>query len=100
LRAWIEAAGCASEAEVRQADALHLPAVDPPVDLVFLDPPFPVWEGDEREDLLRRALAHLVPEGLLVLKVPRWLRFPEESDRRLLRRKEVGDAAYAVFLRL
>lgn len=105
LRGWIEKAGCGDEVRVLEADALGPPTAAEPFDIVFLDPPFAiwesvVWEGGAEENPLARALQSTRPDGLLVLKLPRWLHVPEKSDRRLLVRKVVGDAAYAVFLRL
>ena len=100
LRVWIRAVGVEEEARVLEGDALGPLPAGPGFDVAFLDPPFSLWDERPVDELLAGALAQLVPEGLLVLKLPRRVRIPADSGRRLLRRKEVGDAAYAVFLRL
>ena len=63
---------------------------------MFLDPPFPLWEGPEAAALLARAVGVLAPDGLLALKIPAALALPEDPRWRLLRRREVGSVAWAL----
>ena len=100
LRAWIESTGCQDGARVLEGDAFGPLPAGPGFDVVFLDPPFALWREREPRELLEAACAHLVSDGLAVLKTPRQVEIEGDSDIRLLRRKVVGDAAYAVFLRL
>ena len=101
LRAWIERVGCGEEATVFERDALGGPPVEEATyDVVFLDPPFEVWEAEAPSDVVERALGSVTPGGLLVLKLPANTSIPDDSGRRLVRRKTVGAAAYALFLRI
>ena len=100
LRTWIEAIGCQDEARVLEGDAFGPLPAGTGFDIVFLDPPFPLWRGREPRELLEAACAHLVSDGLAVLKTPRQVEIEGDSRIQLLRRKVVGDAAYGVFLRL
>jgi 16S rRNA (guanine966-N2)-methyltransferase len=100
LRAWIEQVGCGDLASVREGDALAGPPATERFEVVFFDPPFEAWQVEEPAVLLDRALEAVDENGLLVCKLPASVRIPEDSARRLLRRKTVGAAAYAVFLRL
>ena len=100
LRQWAARAGEADAVRVLEGDALGPLPAGPGFDVVFLDPPFELWDQRTPEALVEIALQHLVSEGLLVVKWPRRVQIRDDSGRQLLRAKQVGDAAYAVFLRL
>ena len=100
LQAWIARVGCAAEARVVRGDALGAPPVEERFDIVFLDPPFEVWAAGEPGEIVSRALESVLAGGLLVEKLPAKTVIPDEPARRPLRRRTVGEAAGAVFLRL
>lgn len=96
LLRWIDAAGVGEEVRVLRRDARRIAPPTGPFDLVFLDPPYRLWET-EAAALLARAVALLEPtEGLLVLKVPARAKLPEDGPWRLLRRREVGSNAWVL----
>ena len=96
LQAFLERVGAQAEGKALRRDALRGALPAGPFDLVFVDPPFPLWEGPEGAELLARAIAELAPDGLLALKVPAPLALPEDDRWRLLRRREVGSVAWAL----
>ena len=96
LEAWLVAVGAADEARVlcRTLPADAVP--EGPFDLVFLDPPFAVWDGPEARELLGLACCRLAPEGRIVVKLPAQGVIPEDSRWRVVRRTAVSSAAYAL----
>jgi 16S rRNA G966 N2-methylase RsmD len=67
-----------------------------PFDLVFLDPPFPAWEGPEGARLLARAVGCLTAEGVVAVKLPASRALPEDPRWTVRRRKAVGSVAWAL----
>ncbi len=100
LQAWIREAGVDAEARAQRRDLLRggLPAG--PFDVVFLDPPFALWEGPEAARLIARGVACLAPEGILVLKIPERMDLPEDPRWTVLRRTAAASAAYALVARV
>ncbi len=96
LEAWIARVDPGGGASVLQADALAGPLPPGPFDLVFLDPPFVDWEGPTALAMLRRSVATLATEGLLVCKLPAKTHVPEDPAWRIVRRTAVASAAYAL----
>lgn len=97
LSRWIEARGLTSEARVVVADATRGGWPVGPYDLVFLDPPFDVWEGPGGGvDFLERGMAGLGQEGRLAVKLPGGLVLPADPRWAVATRKEQGDVAYLV----
>lgn len=96
LRDWIEAAGASTEARAERRDVLRGKLPEGPFDVVFLDPPYALWEGEQVTQLIERGLACTAPKGLLVLKIPERMDLPEDPRWRLLRRTAVASAAYAL----
>src|SRR5262245_4189057 len=73
LRRWVADRGLAAEATVVVADARRGGWPPGPYDLVFLDPPFEVWEsGDVTSYLpfLSMAARAAAPDGVVAVKLP------------------------------
>lgn len=96
LRDWIEAVGATAEARVERRDVVRGKLPEGPFDVVFLDPPYALWEGEQVLQMIRRGLACAGPEGLLVLKIPEQMDLPEDPGWRVVRRTAVASAAYAL----
>jgi 16S rRNA (guanine966-N2)-methyltransferase len=96
LERWLEAVGARGEAKVVCADALRRPLPEGPFDLVFADPPYALWDGDELLPVLRRAVGTLGPQGLLVLKVPAKREVPADPAWVVLRRRAMGSNAWVL----
>jgi 16S rRNA (guanine966-N2)-methyltransferase len=99
LRDWIEAAGVSAEARAERRDVLRGTLPAGPFDVVFLDPPYALWEGEQVGRLIERGLACTAAQGLLVLKIPERMDLPEDPRWRLVRRTAVASAAYALLAR-
>ncbi len=95
LARWIEVAEVASEARVRRGD-VRRKVPEGPFDIVFLDPPFVLWEGPEVGPLIGRAIEATAHEGLLILKIPEQMDLPEDDRWEVLRVTPVASAAYAL----
>ena len=65
-------------------------------DLVFLDPPFVLWDGAEGRALLDRAAPLLAPDGRLVLKLPARAELVGGDAWHVERRKTFGEVAWAL----
>jgi 16S rRNA (guanine966-N2)-methyltransferase len=100
LLRFIERRGLAREALAVLADARRGGWPRGPYDLVFLDPPFRVWEGDAAaaRPFLSRAAADLAPGGALAVKVPSEAPLPEDPSLQLLTRRAQGEVGYAILL--
>ena len=96
LQAFLERVGATGEGRALRRDVLRGALPVGPFDLVFLDPPFPLWDGPDGAALLGRAVAVLAPDGLLALKIPAPLALPTDPRWTLLRRREVGSVAWAL----
>ena len=96
LQAFLETVGATDEGRALRRDALRGTLPAGPFDLVFVDPPFPLWDGPEGAALLARAVGVLAPDGLLVLKIPARLALPEDPRWTERRRREVGTVAWAL----
>lgn len=71
-------------------------------DLVYLGPPYPLFEGQERADLdllLARAHALLAPGGLLIVESPTRLAPPEVPGLALVDRRTYGESVLGTFER-
>jgi 16S rRNA (guanine966-N2)-methyltransferase len=101
LRAWVERRGLSREAVVVEGDARRGGWPEGPYDLVFLDPPFPAWDGDgaDARAFLERAVAALAPGGVVALKAPARAAVPEDPAWRVLDRRAQGDVSYALVAR-
>jgi 16S rRNA (guanine966-N2)-methyltransferase len=96
LQQFLETVGAADEGRALRRDALGGALPAGPFDLVFLDPPFALWEGPQGHDLLARAVAVLAPDGLLALKIPARQVLPADGRWQEQRRREVGSVAWAL----
>lgn len=101
LAGWIERRGLAAEARAVLADARRGGWPPGPYDLVFLDPPFAVWEegGEAARPFLERALGEVAPAGALAVKVPGDAHLPLDPAWRLLTRRSQGSIGYALLSR-
>lgn len=97
LEAWVQAAGAATEVEVRCADALGAPWPPGPYDLVLLDPPYDFWADGRGAQLLEAAGKALGPQGLLALKLPARAEEPAAPGLHRVRRVAQGAVAYVLF---
>jgi 16S rRNA (guanine966-N2)-methyltransferase len=93
---WIEEAGVASEARVVVGDVASVAVPAGPYDLVFLDPPFALWDGPSGTALLVRAVTLLAPEGLVAAKIPSRLQTPEDPAFEAVKRADMGTVSYVV----
>ncbi|MDA1195875.1 MAG: RsmD family RNA methyltransferase [Planctomycetota bacterium] len=96
LRAWLAEADREGRGDARRGDVLRGPLPPGPFDLIFLDPPFVLWEGSEAATMVGRAVSLLAPEGLLACKLPAKSPLPEDPRWRLVRHTAVASAAYAL----
>jgi 16S rRNA (guanine966-N2)-methyltransferase len=96
LATWLKAAGADRRVELCRRDALRAALPPGPFDLVFVDPPFALWEGKDAARLLARAVGALAPDGLALLKVPGRWGVPEDPRWAVRRRRAVGDAAWVL----
>ena len=96
LQDWLAAAGVGPQAQVLRRDLCSGGLPEGPFDLVFLDPPFVLWEGPEATRLMALAVARLAPQGLLVLKIPERMDLPEDPRWYVVRRSAVASAAYVL----
>jgi 16S rRNA (guanine966-N2)-methyltransferase len=97
LRRWIADRGVAAEASVVVADVRRGGWPPGPYDLVFLDPPFALW--DDREDVLATlaaAVAAAGAGGVVAVKLPARAAIPDDPRWRVLTRREQGDVASAL----
>lgn len=99
LRLWIADRG-ATEAKVVEADARGGIWPDGPYDLVFLDPPFSVYEDQNGlTPFLERAIDDLAVEGVIAVKLPTDVEVPPDPRWVVRARRAAGDVAYALVTR-
>jgi 16S rRNA (guanine966-N2)-methyltransferase len=99
LREWIAERG-ASQAKVVEGDARGGIWPDGPYDLIFLDPPFSVYEApDGLRPFLERAIDDLAVEGVIAVKLPLEAPVPPDPRWVVRARKAAGDVAYALVTR-
>ncbi len=97
LRRWIADRGVADEASVVVADVRRGGWPPGPYDLVFLDPPFSLWEHREDVlDTLAAAVAAAGAVGIVALKLPARAAIPDDPRWRVLTRREQGDVSSAL----
>ena len=96
LQRFLETVGAADEGRALRRDALRGALPAGPFDLVFLDPPFALWDGPDGPALLARAVAALAPDGLVALKIPARQVLPEDPRWQEHRRRDVGSVAWAL----
>lgn len=95
IRQWVERRGLESEVQVVNADAKRGGWPPGPYDVVFLDPPFSVWEGPGSAlPFLEKAIGSLDPGGIAAVKLPADSEPPEDSRWRVLDRRTQGRVAY------
>lgn len=95
LRRWLADRDLGAVARVVVGDARRA-APPGPYDLVFLDPPFPVWDAaDTIRPFLAAAVAAAGPDGLVVLKLPTRAALPDDPRWRVVERRPQGDVAWA-----
>jgi 16S rRNA (guanine(966)-N(2))-methyltransferase RsmD len=99
LARWIESRGVASETRAVVADARRGAWPAGPYDLVFLDPPFPAWDGDARDAhaMLELAADALAPRGVLAAKVPAKAAMPRVASLGELDRRAHGSVAFVLW---
>jgi 16S rRNA (guanine966-N2)-methyltransferase len=96
LTAWLERAGVGGSARALRLDLPRQAAPAGPFDLVFVDPPFELWEGEAARALLALAVERLREDGLVVLKVPASALIPEDEAWQEVRRKRIGAVAWVL----
>lgn len=97
LRRWIDARRLGAEAAVVVGDARHPPPG--PFDLVFLDPPFALWDDPEAvRPYLAAAVAAAGPDGLVAVKLPARARLPDDPRWRARPPRPHGDAAWTLLV--
>ena len=97
LDRFIAARGVAAEARAVLADARRGGWPAGPFDLVFLDPPYALWErADDASALLERAAASLAPDGLLAVKGPAKGDLPSTPRLSPTMRRSQGTVAYTL----
>lgn len=96
LNLWISSVGAPGRARALRVDALASPWPPGPFDLVFLDPPFDVWGGDEAAALLSKARTVTVRAGILAAKVPSSLVLADGAGWKVLDRRGGGEAEFAL----
>lgn len=91
LRGAAETWGETARVTVHAADALRVRLPAAGFDLVFLDPPFPLWATDDGLAMLRRAHGWVAEGGLLVAKIPSRYDLPADLEDAVLRETGGGD---------
>ena len=98
LRRWIKDRG-ASDAVVVEADARGGAWPEGPYDLVFVDPPFGMYDdpgGGGLLPFLERAIEDLAVDGVIAAKLPAKTVVPSDPRWTERARREAGDIAYAL----
>lgn len=94
LTTWIEQAGVADLARAVPGNWLKGPLPLGPFDLVFLDPPYEVWDGRTWPGGFERIRERIAADGLLIAKVPARLSRPAVAGWREVRATKTGSSAY------
>ncbi len=96
LKSWIADRG-ATDAKVVEGDARGGIWPDGPYDLVFLDPPFDVYDDPNGlTPFLERAIDDLAVEGVIAVKCPKDCVLPTDPRWVVRTRRGAGDVAYAL----
>ncbi len=100
LARWVSQRCDAREARVVGADARRGGWPAGPYDIVFLDPPFSVWEGDGGAalDYVAHAVAAAAPAGVVAVKMPARAPLPTDSRWAVVTRRSMGDVAYTLLV--
>lgn len=97
LKAWAGRVGLGREVDIRRRDVERGALPEGPFDVVFLDPPYSLWEDRARSGrLVARAVGVLARDGVVAAKVPATARLEGDPRWSLLRRREVGSSAWAL----
>jgi 16S rRNA G966 N2-methylase RsmD len=96
LHRWLEEAEATAEARVLVRDAGRDALPAGPFDIVFFDPPYPAWEGEEARGALARAVERLAEGGVVVAKIPAARAIPGDPRWREVRRTPVGYNAWVL----
>jgi 16S rRNA (guanine966-N2)-methyltransferase len=96
LRRWIADRGLGVEASVIVGDARQAPVPAGPYDVVFLDPPFRVWDDPEAaRPFVAAAVAAAGAAGLVAVKLPARAAVPADPRWRVVEHRPQGDVAWA-----
>ena len=97
LSRWIADRGASAEARAVLADVRRGGWPAGPFDLVFLDPPFDLWEAPaDALAVLYQAAASLAPAGVVAVKGPSASPPPETPRLKVLKRRSQGTVAYTL----
>jgi 16S rRNA (guanine966-N2)-methyltransferase len=99
LNRWIAERGVGGEAVALRRDARTGGWPAHAYDIVFVDPPFAMWDApDDLRAVLARGVESLAPGGLLVAKMPARAAVPEDPRWRVVDRRSAGEAALALLV--
>ena len=97
LSRWAAERGVLDEARAVVADARRGGWPAGPYDIVFLDPPYDLWEDPTvGMALLREAVASTGPSGVVVVKGPAARTLPEAPRWKTLLRRALGTVCYTL----
>ena len=99
LSRWAAERGVTREALAVVADARRGGWPRGPYDIVFLDPPYDLWDvASDASSVLEQAVASTAPEGVIVVKGPAARRLPEAPRWQTLTRRAQGTVSYTLLV--